>query len=71
MTRDTYDVTDPAPGPDPERGPHRPDLPVCPHCGGGPAVPVRLAAILKPGDPPTYFAARTALVCKSCARVVA
>jgi hypothetical protein len=55
MTRDTHDVADPTPGHDPERAPHRPDLPVCPHCGGGPAVPVPSMG---------------ATVCKSCARVV-
>jgi hypothetical protein len=56
MPRDEYDVADPAPGPDPERGPFPPDLPACPHCGGGPAVPVPLLGHT---------------VCKSCARVVA
>lgn len=54
MARDTYDVADPGPRtPDPADDP--PPATICPHCGGGPPIPVpRLGAI----------------ICKSCARVV-
>jgi hypothetical protein len=56
VPRNEYDVADPGPMPAPD--PERDPAPgvACPHCGGGPPVLVPLMG---------------ALVCKSCARVVA
>jgi len=51
VPRDDYDVAAPHP---PDVADDPPPGPACPHCGGGPPVPVP----------------RLGLVCKSCARVL-